>query len=127
MNSARRITLVVRGIAAPPRVWDTSIQAANRIIFVDAISMLPFVLDHAAQDVDRLLVDGAATPVEFLELLATLPQSFPGDVVLMRPIGNSFLSTAARAEGRMLYALTATDLEFYLETQGLVAVAAKAA
>jgi hypothetical protein len=127
MHDPRRITLVVRGAKAPARPWDTSVKATNHIIFVGAFSMLSFVLDHASQDVDRLLIDGAATPAEFLELLTTLPAVFPGDVLLMRDHDKSFLSTAARADGRLLYALTPADMHFYLETLGLVARVAVAA
>jgi len=127
MRDPRRITLVVRGAAAPSRPWDASPKAANHIIFVGAFPMLSFVLDHASQDVERLLIDGTATPAEFLELLATLPSTFLGDVLLVRDNENSFLSTTGRADGRLLYSLTQADLQFYLETLGLVTRAAVAA
>ncbi|HEX9459257.1 MAG TPA: hypothetical protein VGA84_08945 [Thermoanaerobaculia bacterium] len=86
--------------------------------------MLSFVLEHRSEDVDRIIVDCAATADEFLDLLASLPKDFLGDVVLGRNGSNSFLSAASRADGRFLYALTATDLQFYLETLGLVATKA---
>jgi hypothetical protein len=127
MRDPRRITLVVRGAEAPSRPWDASPKAANHIIFVGAFSMLSFVLDHASQDVDRLLIDGTATPAEFLELLTALPATFPGDVLLMRDHENSILSTAGRAEGRLMYSLTRADLQFYLDTLGLVTRVAVAA
>ncbi len=81
--------------------------------------MLSFVLDHRTEDIDRIVLDGAATADQFLDLLASLPKDFLGDVVLGRN-GNSFLSAASRVEGRFLYSLTETDLQFYLETFGLV-------
>jgi len=115
----RRITLIARGPAAPARAWDVSSVAANRMIFVGNFPLLRYALDHASHDVDRLLIDETATPAEFLELLSTLPQTFVGDVLLMRH-DTSFLSSAGRAEGRLLYALTPNDLQFYLETNGLV-------
>ncbi len=127
MNDDRRITLVSRGANSPVRMWDDSAVAANHIIFVDSFAMLLFALDYS-QDVDRLLIDGTATPVEFLDLMAALPHTFPGDVLLMRTGNdNSFLSTVARAEGRLLYALNPNDLQFYLETHGLVMSVALAA
>jgi hypothetical protein len=127
MHDARRITLVVRGAEAPSRSWDASNEAANHIIFVGAFSMLSFVLDHASEDVDRLLIDGVATAEEFLDLLASLPHSFLGDVLFMCNGNDSFLSAAGHGDGRLLYALTASDLQFYLEMHGLVARTAKAA
>jgi hypothetical protein len=125
MRDTRRITLVVRGAKAPRRSWNISAEAANRIIFVDTFSMLGYALDHGSEDVDRLLIDGAGTAEDFLELLSNLPSAFPGDVLFSRPGATSYLSTTARADGRMLYALKEIDLAFYLETHGLIARTAK--
>jgi hypothetical protein len=124
MRDNRRTTLVVRGAQPSSRAWDASDTATNRILFVKAPSMLSFVLDHRSEDVDRIILDGAATADEFLDLLASLPLEFLGDFVLIRSDNNSFISTAGRADGRLLYAMTATDLQFYLETLGLVATKA---
>ena len=124
MPDARRTTLIVRGTQAPSRAWDTSNTAANRILFVKALSMLSFALEHRSEDVDRIILDGAATADEFLDLLAGLPKEFLGDVLLIRRDNDSFISTPARAEGSLLYTMTATDLQFYLETLGLVATKA---
>lgn len=120
MFDTRRITLVSRRLDAPQRAWDLSAEAENRIILVEVFSLLKYALDHVAQDVDRVLVDGTATAAEFLDLLAALPAAFPGDVLLIRDDGTCFLSTAGRADGRLLYAMTAIDLQFYLTTLGLV-------
>ena len=127
MRNTKRITLVVRGSEAPRRSWDTSADAPNRIIFIDSFAMLSYALDHGSQDVDRLLIDGASTAEGYLGLLSSLPHEFRGDVLFMRTAGNSFLSTTARADGRLLYALTTDDLHFYMETHGLVMRVAKAA
>jgi hypothetical protein len=126
MRDTRRITLVVRGAGTQSRPWDSSPEAMNRVLFVKALSMLSFVFDHRSEDVDRLLIDGTTTADEFLDLLASLPKEFLGDVVLMRG-DKSFISTVGRAEGRLLYALKGADLQFYLETTGLISKAAIAA
>jgi hypothetical protein len=128
MRDLRRITLVSRRRAdAPHREWNICAKAARRIIFVGTFSVLNYALDHVSQDVDRILIDGTATPAEFLELLTTLPSAFLGDVLLMRDKDSSFLSSAGRADGRLLYSLTPADLQFYLETLGLVTRVAVAA
>lgn len=127
MRDTRRTTLVVRGAQPQSRAWDTSNTATNRVLFVKALAMLSFVLDHRSEDVDRIVLDGAATADEFLDLLASLPKEFLGDVVVIRGSDNSFLSTVGRADGRLLHALNATDLQFYLETTGLVTRTAKKA
>jgi|ERR1019366_2654671 hypothetical protein len=120
-NDPRRITLLARAAASPTRAWNVSRKAPNRVIFVDAVSMLNFALDRANHDVDRVLIDGTATSTEYLELLSTLPREFVGDVLFMPAAGNSFLSTVGRGGGRLLYSLLPNDVEFYLQTFRLLA------
>ena len=45
---------------------------------------------------------------------------FTGDVLLIREDDSAFLSSLGRGGDRVLYALTANDLRFYLETNELV-------
>jgi len=115
----RRITVIARNPESSPRAWNLGPDASNRLILVNSFAMLCGAIHHVTQDIERLILDGTATPTQFLELLASLPSSFTGDVVF-RAISGSFLSATGRAEGRMLYSLTAMDLQFYLETNGLV-------
>src|SRR6266702_4113393 len=107
INDPRRITLLARAAASPRRAWNVSGKAPNRVIFVDAVSMVNFALDRANHDVERVLIDGTATPAEFLELLSGMPREFVGDVLYMRGAENSFLSTVGRGGDRLLYSLTA--------------------
>jgi hypothetical protein len=102
------------------RSWNLIAEAANRIIFVEIFSLLRYALDHVSQDVDRVLVDRTATAAEFLDLLTALPSAFLGDVLLIREDGSGFLSTAGRADGRLLYALNENDVRFYLDAHQLV-------
>ena len=120
MRDFRRITLIARTAAAPARAWDASADAANRLIFVDSFAILRGALDHASADIDRLFIDRAANEGEFLSLLATLPRDFAGDVVLVSDEEQAYLSTTCRAGGRLLYAMTAEDVRFYLDAQRLV-------
>lgn len=127
MRDLRRITLIARGVKAQSRSWDASRSAENRLIFVESFSILRGALDHASHDVDRLIIDGTGSGSQFLELLTTLPQAFVGDVLFIRAGESSYLSTVGRGDGRLLYALTQTDVQFYLETHRLIANAAMAA
>jgi len=127
MRDIRRITLIARGVDAPLRAWDASKDSVSRLIFVESFSILRGALDHASQDVERLLIEGTASAAEFLELLTALPPAFIGDVLFMRNGNSSYLSTIGRGDGRLLYALTAGDVNFYLETHRLTAKAAIAA
>jgi len=115
MRDMRRITLIARGATAPAREWDASAHAANRIIFVDTFAILKGALGYAAEDVDRLFIDCAATESQFLDLLTTLPGDFIGDVLFVNSDERSFLSTTC-----LLYAMLPADVRFYLEAQRLV-------
>ena len=126
MRDLRRITLIARG-NAPTRAWDASRGAVNRLIFAETLSILRGALDHSSHDVDRLIIDGTGSGSEFLELLTTLPHPFIGDVLFIRDDAASYLSTVGRGDGRLLYALTSSDVQFYLETHSLIAKAAAAA
>ena len=122
MNSdPRRITLLACNAAAPAHAWNVSSSAPNHVILVDAFSMLPWALDNARKDVERVVINGTASPIEYLEFLAALPHTFVGDVLLMRAGGSSFLSSTGRGGDRLIYSLSPADLEFYLQATQLVA------
>ncbi len=118
-HDTRRITLIARSTESSPEVWNLDRDAGSRVILVNSLSLLVGALQHGTQDIVRVILDGAATPTQFLELLASLPASFAGDVVL-RTVNGTFLSATGRGEGRMLYSMTPADLQFYLETNDLV-------
>ncbi len=123
-NDSRRITLVARHPGNSARDWDMSNPIGSRLIFVDAMPFLAYAIDKGinelGQDVDRVIIDRTGTAVQYLELLASLPQEFTGDVLYVRSDGNGFLSSAGRGGDRVLYSLIARDVDFYLQTQGLL-------
>ncbi|MGZ4808682.1 MAG: hypothetical protein ACXV7D_05070 [Thermoanaerobaculia bacterium] len=127
-NDKRRITVVARGQATPDRFWDTSAKAPNRLLFLEAMPVLQHVLDTGVPemnlDIERVLLDRAASAVEYLDLLATLPMEFGGDVVYIREDESGFLSANGRGGNRVMYALTSEDIRFYLETHALVSASA---
>ena len=123
-NTARRITLIQTSAGAQNRAWDRSIQCPSRCITVPAFNTLSHALrsgvSELAQDIERVILDGSATATQFLELLATLPPQFSGDVVLIRDDGGAYVNALGRGDGRVLYSLTARDVNFYLEVHGLL-------
>jgi hypothetical protein len=116
-----RITLV----AGKQRNWNSSSEAASRIVLLDSVAMLrstiasPLVRSDA--DVERIVLDRCCSEVEYLALLTELPHEFTGDVLMIREGPDSFLSATGRGGDRILYALSDDDVEFYLETVRLVA------
>lgn len=123
----RRITLVTRGKNTPLRDWDASREAANRIIFLEALTVLRYAIaggiggGSITQDVERVILDHSASAAEFLDLLASLPHEFAGDVLYIGLSDHSYMSSTGRGGDRVLYALKPHDLHFYLETHGLIA------
>jgi hypothetical protein len=121
----RRITLVTCPEGRQPdRVWNFTSVASSRLIAVGSFAVLPYALEDSmseqAHDVERLVIDRTATPSQYLELLAALPEKFVGDVLYIQDDGSAFLSAAGRGSGRMLYKLGANDLRFYLEMHDLL-------
>lgn len=120
----RRITLISRNPTRPDRDWDNSLSSASRLILLDSFTVLRYAISsHMVEldvDVERVILDRSASPADYLTLLAALPQSFTGDVLLIRDDESGFLSSLGRGGDRVLYALTANDLRFYLEMHGLV-------
>jgi len=127
----RRISLIARHPGMPERPWNESKSGGSRLIFIDSLSFLPFALDRGinelGQDVDRLIIDRTGTAVQYLELIASLPHEFLGDVLFVRGDGAGFLSSLGRGGDRVLYSLGKYDIDFYLETHGLLTSPATAA
>ena len=120
----RRITLVSRNGRSALRNWDLSPAAASRIITVDSLLVLRYALSgglaEVHRDVERVVLDKTCSASDYLSLLTTLPDQFTGDVLLITTDDSGFLSSVARGNGRLLYALSAQDIAFYLEAHGLV-------
>jgi len=113
----RRFTLIARGTRAPSRSWNEAPTAPERLIFIKSFTVLSYLLSNgpeaATHDVAHIIVDHAASPVEFLELLASLPHEVTADVLLING-SVAFLSAIGRGGDRVMYRLSPEDLEFYL-------------
>ena len=105
-----RLTIVVT--RAPRQQWN-----GENAIFTDCTRGIHDAA--AAHDVERVILDRSVTSEEFLHLLAELPAELTGDVMFIRNDGGAFLSATARGGARVLYALAAHDVNFYLATHAL--------
>lgn len=123
-HDGRRITLITRDPNRPEHDWDDSRNAPNRLILLDSFTVLKYAItSHMVDldvDVERVILDRATSPADYLTLLSALPQTFTGDVLLIREGDSSFLSSMGRGGDRVLYSMSVNDLRFYLETHGLV-------
>ena len=123
MNDRRRITLIARDPRKVERDWDFTNPAGSRIVFVDSLAFLPYAVDRAVRethyDVERVIVDGIGTALQFLEILSAVPLEFTCDILHINGEGKAFLSSTGRGDGRHLYNLNDGDLAFYLRTNNL--------
>ncbi|HEV7921072.1 MAG TPA: hypothetical protein VGR02_09820 [Thermoanaerobaculia bacterium] len=122
-HDQRRITLVARRPGISARHWDATRDSPNRIIFLAAFAVLRYALSGGTemkQDVERVVIDRCATASQLLETLASLPAEFNGDVLFIRAGDTGFLSATGRGGDRVLYSLSARDVQFYLEAHGLI-------
>lgn len=117
-----RLTVVARDKGKPAMDWGS--PRRHSLAFVDSVRAMRFALCAAVNDVgldiSRAIVDRVGDGDEFLDLLTALPGEFSGDVLLVRDDGTGVLSATARGGDRVLYALMAHDVRFYLETHELV-------
>ena len=123
-HDQRRITLLTQNKELSERNWNPSDEARSRIVLLDSLAMLRSTiisqLVRSDSDVERIVLDRCGSESEYLSLLTELPHEFTGDVLMIRDGATSFLSATGRGGGRILYALSAEDVEFYLETVQLV-------
>lgn len=118
----RRISLIARAGTQPDRDWNEAGTDSMRLLAAESFAALRFTLRAGAGaqlDIERVIVDRAATEGEFLDLLASLPPDFAGDVLLLGH-EKAYLSATGRGGDRVLYALREIDVRFYLETHELV-------
>ena len=120
--SEPRVTLIVRDTTQRSMDWNH--DRAAPISFVESIESLTQAIDTAVEGegpgVERVVIDRAGRAEDFLNLLAALPFELTGDILLIREDGSGFLSATGRGGDRVLYALAARDVRFYLETHDLV-------
>ena len=118
-GNRRRITLLVTGSDAPARNW---IAAETRFIDLRNLAILEHALQSLEQfdcDVERVIVDHAAGSEDALRLIANIPSDFVGDILFIRE-GDSYLSAAARGDGRILRRVSPRDVEFYLQANRMI-------
>ncbi|HYR30179.1 MAG TPA: hypothetical protein VEU30_17060 [Thermoanaerobaculia bacterium] len=106
-----RLTLVVTREGHP--AWNPA-----HVLCVDSLPRMHATL--GALDVERIILDNTVSAEEYLFLLAKLPHEVAGDVVLLTESGGAFISATGRGGDRVMYALAAHDVGFYLDNYDLV-------
>jgi hypothetical protein len=119
----RKVTLLTTDRTTSSRRWNLTTASRSRMIVVPNFRMLRAALDlgmnEAGQDIERVIIDGTIDSTAFLEMLATLPTGFRGDILYINGDGRAFLSATGRSDDRVLYTFQDADLQFYLEINHL--------
>lgn len=117
-----KVTLITTPSEGAEILWSRA-AAMSRLLFFDTIAELRFSIDFAEGamgfDAERVIVERGNAD-DFLSLLAQIPFTFQGDVVLIRDDRSGYLSAVGRGGDRILYVMTAEDVSFYLEVSELV-------
>src|SRR5215212_6749284 len=123
MPEPQRLTLVACS-DANTMAWNENAAAASRLAFLGEGPFLHLevmaALNEPTLDAERLILDRAATAEAFLEVLASLPSEFSGDVLRIDRGGSGFLSATGRGGDRALYQLQPEDVLFYLSMHGII-------
>ncbi|HYM60354.1 MAG TPA: hypothetical protein VEZ11_05625 [Thermoanaerobaculia bacterium] len=125
MNSdRRRITLISTERTSSPFRWGFAPDSENHIIYVRNPAMIGHALvtglDELGRDVQRVIIDHSISADEFLDLLSTLTDHFPGDILFIHSEEKAFLSSSGRGGNRLMYSLSAADVQFYMRAHYLV-------
>lgn len=103
-----RLTLITRGAAGE-----------SRPVFVDSFAIFRWALTSrvgtAHLDVERAIIDRAASADDFLTLLSSVTPETRADILFIDHDDSGYLSARGRGDERVLYALSAMDVQFYLQ------------
>src|SRR5260370_17848542 len=70
----------------------------------------------AAMPLERIVIEGKTESAEILVLLSTLDPSFTGDVLYIYQPDRAFLSSRADGARRVMFSLSKSDIDFYVDT-----------
>ena len=100
-------------------------EGGRRFLLVPDVDVLDEMLRspvmRAAGEVVRVIIDGGADLDRFLFLVATLPDSFRGELLYIRRDGSGHLSTREIQSLRTVRTISDADVEVYLRWHGLPA------
>ena len=117
------VTLVSAAESERPR-WNASARGA-RYIVLDTIDLLEEAVRapraKTGADPIRVVIDGGIDLDRFLMLVATLPDTFNGELLYIRRDGSGYLSTRELGNLRTVKTISEVDVEVYLRWNNLPA------
>jgi hypothetical protein len=118
-----RSTLVLPSAISPINWTAPNGQNDSRIIEVHDLGLLMAAFHNGVselgQEIIRVILDRAVDARAFLQVVCDLPVGFRGDVLFIDWSGGGFLSAIGRGDDRVLYSLSAADVDFYRSVHGI--------
>ena len=124
-DASKRITLIARSPINRDRSWRAAENSSTRLMVISPSRGLRHTLVNwvlkSDYDVERVIIDRAVTHADFLDLLASVPSDYLGDLLMIDEHGRGYLSAACRGGDRAIYRLTQSDLDFYFQSHDVIA------
>ena len=124
-NDSKRITLIARASGAADRTWRLPAGSEKRLMVIAPTRGLRHTLVNwvlkSNYDVERVIIDRAVTHEAFLELLAAVPEEYVGDLLMIDDQHRGYLSSSCRGGDRVIYKLSAEDVDFYFDSHEVYA------
>ncbi len=124
-NESKRITLIARAAGAADCTWRLPAGSEKRLMVIAPTRGLRHTLVNwvlkSDYDVERVIIDRAVTHDGFLELLSALPDDYVGDLLMIDEQRRGYLSSSCRGGDRVLYRLSAEDVDFYFDSHEVYA------
>jgi hypothetical protein len=124
-NESKRITLIARAAGVADCTWRLPAGSDKRLMVIAPTRGLRHTLVNwvlkSDYDVERVIIDRAVTHDGFLELLSALPDDYIGDLLMIDEQRRGYLSSSCRGGDRVLYRLSAEDVDFYFDSHEVYA------
>jgi hypothetical protein len=117
------VTLVCPAEAEAAR-WSEDARSHNYLVVSDIDTlegMLRSPVMQAAGEVTRVIIDGGAELDRFLLLVATIPETFRGEILFVRQDGSGHLSSREVDNLRTVRTISREEVEIYLRWHNLPA------
>jgi hypothetical protein len=117
------VTLVAPSASETER-WAAAERKGRCLVITDLDlleSMLRSAVMQSTREIVRVVIDGGADLDRFLFLVATLPDTFHGEILFIRPDGTGHLSTRELVTRRTVRTISEVEVEVYLRWHNLPA------
>ena len=113
-----KLVLLCAGGSEPAMDWELVSSLHNVVQVAEwrwAAAALETGVRELGHEIHSVIFDKSTDALSFLQFLTTVPYEFRGDILFIESGNRAFLSSCTPRDGRILYQLTARDLDFYIQ------------